>query len=103
MSEKKQINIPTDINSIKNNPVLKPISDFIKAGQIFEDNDNVESNYLKKKIEIKEKYLATGIYDESKIVKVLEDVFESQERLLLLYQQTWVSPFLLCFRVMLLL
>jgi len=77
----------SDIKELQSNPILISISDYIRGSEIFEKEDERETNNLKKSTDSLQKSLDTGIYDDSQIVIIYKEVVGLWERIAWIYQK----------------
>ena len=77
--------LPSSLEDINKNPILKPLLDYVNATKQYEEEDERETNYLNDKLADLNELLDTGIYEDSQIAKMYKNIFEIYARLLWIY------------------
>lgn len=79
--------LPSSLEDINKNPILKPLLEYLNATKQYEQEDERETNYLNERIKELNELLDTGIYEDSHIAKIYKTVFDVYERLLWIYSR----------------
>lgn len=79
--------LTTNIKELQKNPIMIPISDYQKGSSLFEKEDEREVNNLQKITEKLTTLKQTGIYDDSQIAIVYNEVVGIWERLAWIYKK----------------
>jgi len=77
----------TDIKELQKNPILIPISDYIKGSIIYEKEDEREISNLQSAMEILKELQKTGIYEDSKIALAYKEVVQIYQRIAWIYKK----------------
>ena len=88
MSEEKQkIKIPEGFDEMSKHPIYKPVSEYLKSAEIFEQEDERESDELKKALTKLNSSIDEDIISESVIAQLYERIGGVYERLLWIYSK----------------
>lgn len=83
-----EIGIATsNVKEFQKNPIMLPVSDYLKGSVIFEKEDSRETENLKKAKENLDEFKKTGIYDDSRIAISYEQVVGIYERIAWIYKK----------------
>ena len=90
MKEKDKIttiSVPDGLEDITNNPIFKPVSEYVKSSKIFEQEDERETEELKIALEKLRGSIDEDIIEESFIAQLYERINAVYTRLLWIYSK----------------
>jgi len=79
--------LPEDLESIKLNPILKPLIDYKKSSELLEKEDKRESDELNEKTNELNSLMQEGIYSQSPIANAYKNILGIWLRIAWIYQK----------------
>jgi len=87
MTENEISKISENVEDMQNNPILKPLVEYKKGCEIFEKEDERESQFLEEGMKEVNELIKLEIYDESTIARTYKGVVDIYKRMLWTYSK----------------